>query len=129
MKFFKKGYDGGPDSGVTGYWLVESKRFFSIVLLQFDPGSRDAFHSHAFNALTWWIKGRAIERFPDRSPQKVWYPSFKPKYTPRDNFHKVLASGEGAWAISFRGPWQRTWQEQRDGETYSLTHGRLRVDG
>ena len=25
MKLFKKSHDGGPDSGVTGYWLIENK--------------------------------------------------------------------------------------------------------
>ena len=42
MKILNIAKDGGPESNVTGYWLVESKRFFSIVLLKFDKGSREA---------------------------------------------------------------------------------------
>ena len=57
MKLFHKSHDGGKNSGVTGYWLIEWKSGFSIVVLRFSKGTREAFHSHAFNALTWWLKG------------------------------------------------------------------------
>jgi hypothetical protein len=137
VKFFRKSYDGGADSGVTGYWLVEIKSLFSIVLLNFGPGSREAFHSHAFNALTWWLKGEVIEEYMDRpsmeamgaiSPIRRWVPSWKPKRTPRNCFHKIIAGEKGAWAISFRGPWKSTWQENKNDETYTLGHGRVRID-
>lgn len=61
MKFLFKSKDGGPDSNVVGYWLVESKKLFSIVLLCFNKGSREAFHNHAFNAISWVISGRLDE--------------------------------------------------------------------
>ena len=50
MKLFHKSHDGGKNSGVTGYWLIEWKSGFSIVVLRFSKGTREAFHSHAFNA-------------------------------------------------------------------------------
>lgn len=126
VEFFKKSHDGGKDSGVTGYWLIECKGLFSIVLLRFSMGSREAFHSHAFNAVTWWVKGCVFELFRDDAEVKFWAPSWKPKYTPRGCFHKIMAL-EPSWAISFRGPWQKNWQEHKDGETYTLTSGRERV--
>lgn len=134
MKFFKKASDGGPGSGVTGYWLVEGKKSFSVVLLHFSPGSREAYHSHAFNAVTWWLKGRVREvtriNHPAMGdlPYVVGYkPSLRPKFTPRKQMHKIVAGDDGAWAISFRGPWGNTWQERKAGFTYTLTHGRVRV--
>lgn len=132
MKLFRKSYDGGPDSGVTGYWVIEWKEVFSIVLLHFSPGSRDAFHSHAFNALTWWLRGAVVEEFaPDESgsapTSKAWQPSLKPKFTPRHNFHKIIAGPAGAWALSIRGPWAKTWKEAKHGSTHTLTHGRVRL--
>lgn len=131
MKLFKKSHDGGADSGVTGYWLIEWKKVFSIVLLHFSPGSREAFHSQAFNAWTWWLKGSVTEKFwtddSDYILDKKWKPSFKPKYTPRNNFHKIIAGEKGAWALSFRGPWSKTWKEHKNGETYELTSGHRRV--
>lgn len=62
MKVLFKSKDGGLDSNVTGYWLVESKKLFSIVLLCFDRGSREAYHNHAFNSISWILSGRLNER-------------------------------------------------------------------
>lgn len=126
MKFFKKSHDGGKDSGVTGYWLIEWKKGFSIVLLRFGAGSREAYHSHAFNAWTFWIKGRVVERFPV-GEMITWKPSIFPKYTPRGNMHKIDAQ-EVSWAISFRGPWLDTWLERKEDKMYTLTHGRKVLD-
>ena len=53
--------DGGKDSGVTGYFLIEWKWLFSIAILKFEEGSREAYHSHAFNAYTWWISGKVMK--------------------------------------------------------------------
>ena len=50
MKLFTKSYDGGENSGVTGYFLIEWKNVFSIVLLNFKDKYRENYHSHAFNA-------------------------------------------------------------------------------
>lgn len=126
IKLFKRSHDGGKDSGVTGYWLIEWKSLFSIVILRFSKGSREAFHSHAFNALTWWIKGHVEEQFADGSRSKYWKPSLLPKLTRRGNFHRVVAY-ETSWAISFRGKWKKTWQEYKNGELYTLTNGRVKV--
>lgn len=41
MKLFKKMKDGGKESTVTGYWLIECKSLFSIVLLKFEGDSRE----------------------------------------------------------------------------------------
>lgn len=122
MKFFKKSHDGGKESGVTGYWLIEWKAGFSIVLLRFSPGSREAFHNHAFNALTWWLAGSVREVFLEGG-FKDWEPSFIPKWTPRSCFHKILAQ-DVSWALSIRGPWSKTWQEHKHGKLINLTHGR-----
>lgn len=131
MKIFSKGYDGGEESNVTGYWLIEIKSLFSIVLLKFGKGSREAYHSHAFNAWTWWLKGKVIEKSrlgPLGAIERSWLPSFKPKYTPREQMHKVIAL-EDTWALSFRGPWSKTWKEYREKENkeVTLTHGRVVV--
>ena len=124
MKFFFKRKDGGANSTVTGYWLIECKSLFSIVLLRFDKGSREAYHSHAFNAVTWFLSGLVREK--DRvKGNKLWKASLTPKYTPRSCLHKVVGI-KPAWAISFRGPWKKTWEEYlpKTGQTYTLTHGR-----
>lgn len=128
MRFFKKMPDGGANSGVTGYWLIEWKSVFSIVLLRFSPNNRENFHSHAFNALTWWLSGEAIEELLDGTKLR-WTPSLFPKYTPRSNSHKIHVN-RPVWALSLRGPWNKTWTETTpDNRTITLTNGRKRVEG
>ena len=126
IKLFHKSYDGGEDSGVTGYWLIEWKEGFSINLLKFSKGSREAFHSHAFDALTWWLKGEVREEFLNGNNPITWKPSVKPKFTPKQNFHKIIGVKD-SWAFCIRGKWDETWQESKGGETYTLTHGRKKV--
>jgi hypothetical protein len=127
MRIFYKGKDGGPQSPVTGYWLIEIKGLFSIVLLKFNQGCREAFHNHAFNALTWFIKGDLLEERLDESKNKTTFTAYKrsiiPKITKRDNFHRVWAQ-KTSWCLSIRGPWSKTWNEYKDGKLTTLTHGR-----
>ncbi len=121
-RLFYKKPDGGKDSGVTGYFLIEWKPFFSIGILRFKKGTREAYHNHAFNALTWWLTGSINEMKLD-GEEKIFNASFKPKYTIRKNFHKVDAQKE-TFALTFRGPWKDTWNESKNGELITLTHGR-----
>jgi hypothetical protein len=123
MKFFSKAPDGGADSGVTGYFLVEVKSLFSVVLLRFSKGTREAYHSHAFSAFTVWLKGSILEHDVNGAKPPKFFGSGHWKYTPREKFHKVEAL-ETSWALSFRGPWSDTWQEHKDGKFVTLTHGR-----
>lgn len=122
IKFFTKSHDGGANSGVTAYFLIEWKRVFSVAVLRFSKGSREAFHSHAFNALTWWLKGAVREEFPSGNSLD-WRPSFKPKLTPRRNIHKIVAQ-ETSWAFTLRGPWVDRWIEYKTGKEIVLSHGR-----
>jgi quercetin dioxygenase-like cupin family protein len=124
MRFFSKSHDGGKDSGVTGYFLVEIKPLFSVVLLRFSKGTRDAYHSHAFNALTVWLKGRIREHQLLTEKAPVDYKAGNWKYTRRDNVHKVEAL-ETSWALTFRGPWHNEWYEYKNGKVVKMTHGRV----
>ncbi len=129
MKLFRKAKDGGPESTVTGYWLIEWKRLFSIVLLKFDDGSRDKYHSHAFGSLNWIVNdGQVDEHDLDgtmvRHRRSIW-----PVVTPRSKFHRVVSRGT-TWVLSIRGPWSKTWDEfdPKTKETVTLTHGRQVVE-
>ena len=126
MKFLYKGKDGGPQSPVTGYWLIEWKAGFSIVLLKFNKGMRTAYHSHAFHAWTWWLKGEAEEQHVDGRTLH-WKPSPFPKWTPRDCFHRFKVR-KTTWAFCVRGLWAKTWQEYEDGQYRTLTNGRKLVE-
>lgn len=128
MRFMERAPDGGPESTVWGFWFIEIKGLFSIVLLCFEKGSREAFHSHAFNAYTWFLKGEVDEHHV-KGPMLKWRPSWKPKYTPRNCFHKVFAKRR-TWALTFRGPWAKTWKEYdpKNDQITVFSHGRQVVE-
>ena len=126
MKFFRKCKDGGPESNVTAYVLFEIKGLASVMLLRFDDGSREAYHDHAFNAVSWLLRGELREHVLDDACCPTTYkPSIRPIVTLRTTFHKVVSVGR-SWALTFRGPWAPVWSEYnpRDGRFTDLTHGR-----
>lgn len=128
MKLFHKAKDGGPDSKVTGYWLIESKKFFSIVLLRFDKGSREVMHTHAFNAVSWVLGGELLEKLPRGAV--MYTADLLPIYTAKNRLHQVFGIANKTWVLSFRGPWSDTWKEvfPASKEEVTLTHGRVIVN-
>lgn len=124
MTILAKRKDGGPSSPVDGYFLFEFKNLFSIALLKFNKGGREQFHTHAFNAWTWFLSGDLIEEDVDGSTYK-YQRSLLPKKTPREKCHRVKAKRD-SWCLTLRGPWSKTWTEydtDRAVET-TFTHGR-----
>lgn len=131
MKFFKVMKDGGGESTVTGYWLVEIKSLFSIVLLKFEGASREAYHTHAFDCINWLLKGSLIEfkrNHKDLCLITRWLPSWLPFVIRKEDFHKVNSENI-SWVLSFRGPWNKTWKEYlpNEGRGRTLTHGRVEL--
>lgn len=124
MKVLSYEKDGGIESRVSGLYLMELKSLFSIVLLRFADGSREAYHSHAFNALSWVLSGRLDENMLE-GPINTYMPSCKPVITRRTDFHKVSSIGT-TWVLSFRGPWIDKWREFLPilNKFITLTHGR-----
>lgn len=129
MRFFFKGKDGGEDSKVYGYWLVESKRFGSIVLLNFKEGSREVFHTHAFNSISWVLYGKLKEEFLGYPPPLLYKASFSPILTLRSTMHRVRGLAKNTWVLSFRGGWIDKWLEYLplENKTITLTNGRKQI--
>jgi hypothetical protein len=125
--------DGGPESAVWAHWLFEFKGLGSIVLLRFEDGSRDAYHSHAFDCISWVLSGElneihhhSTEPDPFRRLDIHW-PSIFPVITLRSTTHMVRSRGR-TWVLSFRGPWADTWQEILPGDrSVALASGRVEV--
>lgn len=122
MRFLQKTKDGGPDSTVDAYFLIEIKGLFSIALLKFNKGGRNVYHTHAFNALTWFISGNMLE-------MDFWGGSFqykrsiKPKFTSETKNHRVHALRD-SWCLTLRGPWSDIWTEDEyiEGEKGRYLH-------
>lgn len=128
MKWLWNKKDGGPESRVWMYGL-ESKRFGSVLVLRFEDGSREAYHSHAFNCVSRVLSGQLVERLHGSAPVRLYYsPRSGWFQTFRTTFHKVTSLGR-TWVLTFRGPWSDTWQEYLPAEQrrVTLTHGRREV--
>lgn len=124
MKLFAKAKDGGPDSPVDAYFLIEWKRAFSIALLKFNKGGREAYHTHAFNAFTWFLKGDLREQ--DVDGWVYFYKrSLKPKFTPKEKCHRVKAFVD-SWCLTIRGPWDKEWKEVEEGKETVFGWGRVK---
>lgn len=126
MKLLSTSKDGGEKSHVWAHWLIEWKSVFSIVLLRFEDGTREAYHNHAFNSFSWVLKGKLKEKFTN-GEVKYHKASPRPFITTKEDFHKVSSEGR-SWALSFRGPWSDTWSEvDESAEQITLTHGRRKL--
>lgn len=127
MNILKTTKDGGAESTVWAHWLVEMKRLFSIALLRFEDGTRDAYHNHAFDSVSWVIRGELIEEHLTGRVE-VHRPSLKPFKTHKDTFHRVRSKGR-SWVLTFRGPWERFWHEYHPSNErlVTLTDGRKEV--
>lgn len=124
MKILRHAKDGGPESRVDAYFLIEWKGLFSIALLRFGDGSRESYHDHAFDAVSWLLSGRLVEQNLGASTVEHT-PGLRPIRTWRSTFHRVLSIGT-SWVLTFRGPWSKTWREfdPRDGHLTTLAQGR-----
>lgn len=134
VRFLEVCKDGGPESTVWAYVLLEWKAVGSIMLLRFENGSRDAYHSHAFHCVSWLLSGGLVEtriEFKDGGNRFSTYnylPSACPILTLRSHLHKVVSVGR-SWVFTVRGPWSQTWIERAgDARTeVRLQHGRKQV--
>lgn len=119
MKILKAMKDGGLLSKVYGYFILEWKSLCSVVLLKFDNGSREVFHSHAFNCFSWVLKGQLQENHLN-GDVSYHRSSLWPFVTRRSTFHQVYSKGT-TWVLSFRGPWASTWCEYNPKENKHIT--------
>lgn len=112
MKLFSVSKDGGPKSQVYAFWLAEIKPLFSAALMRFTKHSRDEFHSHAFDSVSWVLKGALTEQHLDGRVDRH-KASIKPVVTAKSTMHKVTADSV-TWVFTLRGPWAKTWQEYNE---------------
>lgn len=128
MRWLWNDPDGGKESNSRMFGL-EIKRLFSVLVLSFDGRSREAFHTHAFNSVSWLLAGVLFEHFKHGLACKCYLPGWRPIVTRRSTFHQVHSTYGKSWALTLRGPWDSVWLEYRptargDAKHVRLTHGR-----
>lgn len=124
---FGKAKDGGPRSPVDAFFLFEIKSFCSVALLRFNEGGREEYHTHAFNAATWFLWGDLVEE--EFNGNRTRYRrSLFPKITRRSKNHRVVAN-RPSWCFTIRGPWAYLWTEdcKATKTTRVLTWGRRTI--
>lgn len=131
MKFLQWSKDGGPESNVEGFFIIEIKWLFSIAILRFNEGMREDFHSHDFNAVTLPISGDMEEQ--SLGEHSTWrtetevkpYVNWKWKLTRKTKIHRVKVNKTG-YCLTLRGKWGKTWWEynRKTHELKLLGHGR-----
>jgi hypothetical protein len=126
--FMCKRKDGGSESPVDAYFLIEIKDWFSIAILKFNKGGREAYHTHAFDAYTWFLKGNLVEEDVN-GESYVYERSLVPKKTLKSKNHRVKALSD-SWCFTIRGKWDKTWTEYNEtlDETTVFSDGRV-VEG
>ena len=126
--FMCKRKDGGSESPVDAYFLIEIKDWFSIAILKFNKGGREAYHTHAFDAYTWFLKGNLVEKDVN-GKYYVYERSLVPKKTLKSKNHRVTALSD-SWCLTVRGKWDKTWTEYNEtlDETTIFSDGRV-VEG
>lgn len=117
----KKRIDLGEQS-VTELTLLEYKKWFSIKLFNFhkSEGVQDRFHTHAFNAYSFLLKGDYTEEvLEDNKIVKCLRSRSKALFIPKDSYHRITRS-KGCVTLLVTGPWGETFKELRNivGNTY-----------
>ena len=128
---------------ITRYTLFECKWLFSIYIHDIDSVSQDRFHTHAFNALVYILKGSYSElikvnsvkvnsvkinndaKHENNSVIRKTYRRGQFRYIPRLLNHKIEKSEPHTTSLSLTGPYSSMWTEELDdGTLYVLTAGR-----
>jgi len=131
MILFKKKRVELGKGHINAYVLFESKHLFSIILYNWKTIEQNRFHTHAFSAIAFLLKGGYVEeKIIDR---KIVINNvnnkFIPRYLPKNYCHRILKAEPKTWTIIFVGPWIKYWYEyfQDSKKWIRYTWGRKKI--
>lgn len=124
----KKIFELGQGS-VIRYTLIEIKWLFSIYLHQIKTFEQDRFHTHAFNAHVFILRGGYNDMIKDGfGDSKLTLKNYKAgqyRYIPRLLNHKLMEAEENTVSLLFTSSYSNLWTEETDdGTLHLLTKGR-----
>jgi hypothetical protein len=110
--FRKKRVELG-DGHITQYTIFESKYLFSIILYNWKTIRQNRFHSHAFSALAFLLRGQYEEETYSKGviKKKVVNQWLKPRFLPQHYCHRILKADPHTWTLVLVGPWSKYWYE------------------
>ncbi len=131
--FWKRKTIALGEQTVSELTILEWKPLFSLKLFHFHEtdGCQDRFHTHAFNAFSFLLKGDYTEEVicngvimrRRRSHKRLLF-------IPKNQYHRITRS-KGCWTLLLTGPWGSEFKELRheQGNMYrEVTCGEHRVD-
>jgi hypothetical protein len=98
---------------IIAYVLFEWKPLFSIIVYNWKTILQNRFHSHAFAAIAFLLRGSYRESVfragvvTERTVSQ-W---LTPRYLPRNYTHRILKAEPSTYTIVFTGPWLKHWYE------------------
>lgn len=109
---------------IQRFTIFEIKYVCGIIVNIFNTTNQDRFHSHAFNAFSWMLRGHYFEEVIEDGAV-VTKKIEKSRFIPRNYIHKITQSTPNAMSITFEGPWESTWNEYFDtGRVKAYSWGR-----
>lgn len=108
---------------IKRFTIIEIKYLFGIIVNIFNTVDQDRFHSHAFHAWSWMIRGYYHEHvLKKQDDPRYFHPHFpgvsvdfkkieRSRFIPKNYIHKITRSSPNAISITFEGPWGPTWDE------------------
>lgn len=98
---------------IDQYVIFECKYLFSIIIFNFIESDKvqDRFHTHAFNSVSFKLKGYYEEHILDENGETLIVPRHNVvKFFERDIYHAIGKSND-CWTLLLAGPWKQTWKE------------------
>ncbi len=101
------------EGSVTQYTLFEHKRLFSIIFYKWNTINQIRFHTHAFAAVAFLLKGWYWEKVRYNGIVMTNFVNVPliPRFLPRNYCHAIENSKPGTMTMVITGPWQKTWWE------------------
>jgi len=111
--FFKKSEVALGEGSVTQYIVFENKHFLSLIFYRWNTIDQVRFHTHAFGAVAFLLKGWYWEKvmFNDIEMTNFVNVPLVPRYLPKNYCHAVGNAKPGTLTMVIAGPWQKTWKE------------------
>lgn len=125
MIYFKKKRIELGEGHIIQYTLFENKKFGGIWIYNWKTIKQNRFHTHAFSAYAFLLKGSYTEEVIKNGKIIVkevnqW---LKPRFLPKNYTHRILKAKPKTWTIVFFGKWIDHWWEYFDDSKTWVKYG------
>lgn len=113
MKIFRKSEVVLGQGSVTQYIVFEHKRLFSLIFYKWNTIDQVRFHTHAFAAVAFLLKGWYWEKVMFNGVEMTNFVNVPwiPRFLPKNYCHAVQNAKPGTTTMVITGPWQKHWYE------------------